>query len=103
MSIAYKENTETFFLNTERTTYAFCVNETQTLEHLYYGSSISDGDLRHVRFRQPYSFAPYEKETGDTVSPDTFFQELPTANGGDFRICALNLIDSRGKYGTRLR
>ncbi len=103
MSINYKENTKTFYLNTEHTTYACCVNETQTLEHLYYGVSISDDDLRHVCFRQPYSFAPYEKETGDTVSPDTFFQELPTANGGDFRICALNLIDSQGKYGTRLK
>ncbi len=103
MSIIFNEETKTFYLHTANTTYAFFVNEIQALEHLYYGASIPENDLRHLCFRQPYSFAPYEKTAGDMVSPDIFFQELPGANSGDFRICALGLIDSKGKYGARFQ
>ena len=102
MNIVYREETKTFYLNTKNTTYAFFVNETLALEHLYYGSTISNEDLRGSCFRQDYSFASYDGDVGCELSPNLFFQEFPTANSGDHRICALNVLGSDGKYGTRL-
>lgn len=70
---------------------------------MYYGASVPEEDLRHLCPRQEYSFAPYSRATGPVVSPAVFFQELPTENSGDYRVCALALTDGQGQYGTRLR
>ena len=101
--IISNEELKTFYLNTENTTYAFCVNEINELEHLYYGERISNEDLSHLRFRQTYNFSPYYKETGDKMSPDTSLQELSVVNSGDSRICALGFKDGNGIYGKRFK
>lgn len=103
MTIRYDENIKTFYLNTDKSTYAFCVNEMGALEHLYYGERISNVDLSHLRFKQTYNFSPYDKNVGDTLSPDVFFQELSIENCGDFRICAISIQNAEGVYGTRLK
>lgn len=103
MTIIYNDKTKTFYLNTQNTTYAFMVNELGALEHLYYGAKIANDNLEHLRYKQVYNFSPYDKEIGDVVSPDVFFQEIPTVNSGDFRVCALSLKSENGEYGKRLK
>ena len=101
--IRYCEETATFYLNTAHTSYAFCINELGAPEHLYYGARIPSDDLRHIRNKHVYSFVPYAERGLECVSPDVFFQELPVANCGDFRSCALSLTDEDGRYGARMR
>ena len=45
--IRFSTDTQTFYLHTERTTYAFCINELNEPEHLYYGARIPEEDIRH--------------------------------------------------------
>lgn len=103
MIIKYDEIVKTFYLNTNKTTYAFCINEMSSLEHLYYGERISNMDLSHLRFRQTYNFSPYDEKIGESLSPDVFFQEISIENTGDFRICSLGIQNDKTVYGTRLR
>ena len=100
--IRHNEKTQTFYLHTFNTTYALCVNETGDVEHLYYGARIPEEDIRHIRSRHCYSFAPYSERTGDTVSPSVYMREFPVANDGDFRPSALSLSDADGRFGARM-
>ena len=49
MAITYQESTRTFFLDGKGVTYAFCVNEYDYVEHLYFGKTIGHDDIRYVR------------------------------------------------------
>ena len=101
--IQFDDTTRTFYLHTERTTYAFCVNELNEPEHLYYGARIPEEDIRHIRSRHGYSFAPYAERVGDTVSPAVYMREFPVVNDGDFRACMLSVTDGDGRYGARMQ
>lgn len=103
MSIIYREDLRMFYLNTKNTTYAFFINELGILEHLYYGKKIGAEDIRYAALRHGYSFTPFDKNVGNKVSPDVFLQEYPTANGGDYRICAFAVKDGDGYFGARLK
>ncbi len=103
MSIIYREDLRTFYLNTKNTTYAFFINELGLPEHLYYGKKIGAEDIRYAALRHGYSFTPFDKNVGNKVSPDVFLQEYPTANGGDYRICAFAVKDGDGYFGARLK
>ena len=49
MAITYQESTRTFFLDGKGVTYAFCINNFDYAEHLYFGSTIGHDDIRYVR------------------------------------------------------
>lgn len=49
MSIKFCDNTKTFYLNGKGITYAFFINEYDYPEHLYFGKSVSNDDLRFTR------------------------------------------------------
>jgi alpha-galactosidase len=49
MAISYQESTKTFFLDGKGVTYAFCINDYDYLEHLYFGKTIGHDDIRYVR------------------------------------------------------
>ena len=49
MAITYQESTRTFFLDGKGVTYAFCVNDYDYLEHLYFGKIIGHDDIRYIR------------------------------------------------------
>ena len=101
--IRFSTDTQTFYLYTERTTYAFCINELNEPEHLYYGARIPEEDIRHIRSRHCYSFAPYAERVGDTVSPTVYMREFPVVNDGDFRTAMLSVTDGDGRYGARMQ
>lgn len=101
--IRFSTDTQTFYLHTERTTYAFCINELNEPEHLYYGARIPEEDIRHIRSRHCYSFAPYAERVGDTVSPTVYMREFPVVNDGDFRTAMLSVTDGDGRYGARMQ
>lgn len=102
MSIIYRDEIKSFYLNTKNTTYAFFVNELGVLEHLYYGKALAADDLRHAASRRVYSFTPYRESVGNSVSPDSYLQEFPTANSGDYRIHAFSVKDGEGYFGARV-
>ena len=91
MNIKYDEKTKSFYLNTKNTSYVFFINEAGRAEHLYYGESVDCCDLRYMAVRRSYSFAPYDKDYGEELSPDSVFCEIPCENSGDFRPCALGI------------
>ncbi len=101
--IRFREDTQTFYLQTKHTAYVFCINELNEPEHLYYGASIPEEDIRHIRSRHGYSFAPYAERVGDTVSPSVYMREFPVSGVGDFRTCMLIIADGDGRYGARMQ
>ena len=48
-SIIFNSETRIFYLNGKDVTYAFCINDLGYLEHLYFGSTIGQDDLRLMR------------------------------------------------------
>jgi len=79
---------KTFYLNTKNTTYAFRVLETGQLEHLYYGSRITEAKEISV-IQEQRTFAPgntvvYDNEHGELSLEDVRL-ETSAIGKGDFR------------------
>lgn len=73
------------------------------LESLYFGASISDYKLNHLSDDQIYGFCPYDENFGLRYIYQTRKYEYSGANTGDYRIAALNIADSGGFIGCRLK
>lgn len=57
MAIQFQTENKIFKLDTNNTSYLFCVSNLNVLEHLYYGAKIENIDVRCISNRQVYSFA----------------------------------------------
>ena len=73
MAITYQESTRTFFLDGKGVTYAFCVNDYDYLEHLYFGKII--GLLNHsYETANILSFAVYSSCVKTVAECSTFIR-----------------------------
>lgn len=85
-------------------TYSFCVNEYGYLEHLYFGSTIGQDDLRAMRMLGAISYrtTPPGKDLttsssfGELNSYHHFSSELTFFGTGDFREPAISLTQKNG-------
>ena len=91
---------KTFYLETLRTSYIFCIQDGFPV-HLYYGARIERCDLTHLIDRQIYSFCPMEDDNKPQL--DSVALEYSGGNTGDFRICGINIRDGYGRIGCRLQ
>ena len=104
MSITYCPESRTFYLDGKGVTYAFCANEYDYLEHLYYGASIGHDDLGAMRMlgSTSYRTTPPGRDlntsssVGDINSYHHFPTELSFFGTGDFREAALMLTLENG-------
>lgn len=100
MSIRVKN--EYFLIETDNTTLIlkqYC----GFLEQLYYGSSVLDYKLDYLRNDQIFGFCSYDKNIGLRYTYAGAKYEYSGDNTGDNRVSALNVSDSKGYYGCRLK
>ena len=89
MAILYDDKNKVFKLDTDATSYIFCLRYGKFLSHIYYGAKIDDTDLADYKAGQNYAFSPYVKEIGEGFSLDTDLQEYSGFGTGDMRASAL--------------
>lgn len=93
MPIVFNEQTKTFFLNTDNTTYAFCVFDKGYLMSLYWGKKIAPtADLTRLWRPFPCSFAPVYPDAPDRrYSLEMMQTEYPVYGSGDYCSPALSV------------
>jgi alpha-galactosidase len=104
MSIFYSEESKTFTIHTDHTTYQMQVDTYGFLLHLYYGQR-TEGvmDFLLTYADRGFSGNPYEAGTDKTYSLDALPQEFPSQGTGDYRRPLLILRNADGSYGCSLR
>ena len=100
MSIVYNESCRTITLQTRNTTYQMKIGNLDYLLHLYYGSSLPDGDLSYLlrQYDRGFSGNPYESRNARKFSLDAHPQEYSSQQQGDFRIGSLEVVNADGSY-----
>ncbi len=96
MAITVKDNS--FYLETDDTSYVFCVDDGFPV-HLYYGKRVGTGDLTYLIDRQIYSFFPQKND--DSFQLSSVALEYSGFNTGDYRIPAIKCECETG-IGCRL-
>lgn len=96
-----------FALQTEHTTYAFCVNETGHLVHLYYGASIPVTAQMVAalmpKYINPNGSALVADASSPNFCPDDICQEVSTRGKGDMKEPLVELILSDGSRTSDFR
>lgn len=105
MAIHYQENTKTFTLQTNNSSYQIKVDNKNVLLHTYYGAKIEPQDMSYgiVYADRGFSSCPYDAGTDRTYSLDALPQEYPCHGSGDFRNTALGITNSDNASGCDLR
>ena len=90
-------NKDTFFLETNHTSYIFCIRNKYPV-HLYYGEKLPQtDDLRYLISDTIRSGAPYRKEDGICFTKDTVLAECSIFDSGDYRLPSLKISTLDGK------
>ena len=104
MAIKYDEQSRTFTLNTDNSTYQMQVDKYGYLIHLYYGQKTEGiADYLLLFADRGYSGNPYDAGLDRTYSLDYLPQEFPVDGTGDFRSHLLSVRDKNGIFGCDLR
>lgn len=102
--IRFNEKEQIFHIQTERSSYVFCVSEHNSLEHLYYGKKIYDDNVRYIGNRQIYSHVAHEYREKREFNTSVAGFEIAPFNSGDIRTpsviynCDGNLDCNRLRY-----
>ncbi len=101
MGIRYMEKEKLFKLDTPETSYVCAVVEGFLL-HVYYGSRISDDDVRYLAriYENPFTPSVNNRDRGSFL--DAAFFEYPTEGVGDGRGGCLRLETEGGHQGCQL-
>lgn len=101
--IVFNQEDSSFYLQTNNSSYVFCVSEHRALEHLYYGKKIPTENIKHISNRQIYAHHAHESRTERGFSAATVGLEISPFNSGDFRTPSV-AYDCEGKLDcNRLR
>ena len=100
-NIFFDKESQTFSLQTKRTSYVFRVSDLGYVEHLYYGQKIKDSEIRYISNRQIYSFATTADETGRQFALSTIGREYAGFNEGDYRVPSVVIKNGDGQHGNR--
>ena len=90
---------QTFYLETEHTSYVMDILPGGMLRHLYYGSRIGEDSLAYHHLLQERSMSPLMMAGDIPASADTIPQEYPVFGRGDYRSPALM---AEGEQGRRI-
>lgn len=103
MPICFNEQANIFYVQTQNTSYVFCIAEHGVLEHLYYGKRIPCDDVKYIGNRQIYAFHAHESRDSRKFSVASVGLEVSAFNSGDFRTPSL-VYDYEGELDcNRLR
>ena len=94
MAIYFDKETNTFFLEGKSTTYAFFVNNSSYLEHLYYGSKIGRDYILYTRgaLNGSQEVRRADGSTGGEINSfNKMGSELAYFGTGDYRECAVQI------------
>ena len=95
--ICYNENTKTFYLETEATSYIIRVLADGSLNHCYYGKKISRDDMSFYNLFRGVSFSVNSKIGDATVSPEVCPRECGTFGRGDYRTPSIVVENQDGR------
>lgn len=96
--ILFREDTKTFFLNTENSSYVIKILKDNMLCHWYYGASLGDDNLDSLNLFAKHEYMHSEEIGKWVVSNDTAPFECPVFGNGDFRTPSILL---ENEYGQR--
>lgn len=104
MNITFNEQTKTFKLDTENTSYCMMLRR-GFLQHAYYGAKIGDDDLSYIYDDLiNASFTPWSPSAqGIGFSLDMQPLEYSCNGSGDFRISAFSVETAKGNSTTALK
>lgn len=89
MSIHFNQESRIFHIQTEHSSYIFCVSDEEMLEHLYYGKKVRDDNVKHISNRQIYGHLAHESRTTRAFSTSVVGLECSPFNSGDLRTPSL--------------
>lgn len=95
--ICYNEETKTFYLETEKTSYVMRILENGYLYHCYYGELIARDDLTYHNLFKDLDYASVFSVEGKTASLDSLPQECATRGRGDYRAPAVRIENELGQ------
>ncbi len=117
MAIIYNEQTKTFTIHTEKSTYQMKVDQHGMLLHTYFGAPTDESDYSYLIVPEDRGFCGQPADAGEdrTYSMDFYPLEYPVHGNSDFRVLCLKAglkgrvpaLDlrffsyhiSKGKYG----
>lgn len=105
MGILWEQESRTFTLFTDRTSYQMQVDEHGYLHHLYYGRSTGGSNMEYMHYYSDCGFSanPYELMDRRDFSMDNICQEYPGCDNGDYRVSCLSLQNPDGSYSADFR
>ncbi|MCY1713295.1 alpha-galactosidase [Caproiciproducens galactitolivorans] len=105
MAILYDNSKKIFTLQTQDSTYQFCISQFGYLLHLYYGRKMEYGDASGLIHTGDHGFCPCPNEAKDdrTFSLDFLPQEYPSLGNGDYRTPCLAVSYPNGSSACDLR
>lgn len=83
--IHFEKSTQTFYLETEHTSYIILVLKNGILSHRYYGTKIACDTMDFYHLNYCRVLSPYHGDDPDKISPDCVAQEYAFYGTGDFR------------------
>lgn len=95
--IIFREDTKTFFLNTNNSSYVIKILKDDMLCHWYYGGAIGDDNLDSLNLFVKNEYMQSEEVDKWMVSKDTAPFEFPVYGNGDFRTPAVILENQHGQ------
>lgn len=95
-------NNNSFYLETDNTSYVMRVLDNGTLSNAYYGRKIGRYNLKNFSLIRGKAYSPLLYVEGERISPLTIMQEMSTYGRGDFGLAALSVIGVDNRYVNEL-
>ena len=91
MAIIYSEQTKTFTIHTEKSTYQMKVDQHGMLLHTYFGAPTDESDYSYLIVPEDRGFCGQPADAGKdrTYSMDFYPLEYPVHGNGDYRVLCL--------------
>ncbi|WP_160685666.1 alpha-galactosidase [Clostridium sp. C2-6-12] len=104
MSIIYDNNTKSFHLTANNTSYILQIHEDGYLSHIYFGRKLRNFNCNNLlALRERCSFSPSPNQNNRMLTLDTLPQEYPSYGTSDFRTPAYSVQLENGSTITDLR
>lgn len=105
MGILWEQESRTFTLYTDNTSYQMQVDEQGYLHHLYYGKNTGSSNMEYMHYYSDCGFSanPYQLMDRRDFSLDNICQEYPGSDIGDYRVSCLSLQNPDGSYSADFR
>ena len=101
--ILFNKGNNTFYLETEKTSYIMRILDNNCLYHCYYGNKIACDDMGYYNLFHSVGFSQNGPVEGKEASIDVLPQECPTRGRGDYRTPAVVVKNELGRIVNELK